>query len=635
MFPFSKANDDLPAQAGNPKYIFVVGGVMSGVGKGVAASSIGKILKAKGLSVTAIKIDPYVNVDAGTMNPTEHGEVFVLDDGYETDQDMGNYERFLDESLPEVNYMTTGRVYLEVIRRERNLEYGGKNVEVVPDVPLEVIRRIKKAQELAQADVTIVEVGGTIGEYQNIIFLEAARMLKQTNPADVAIVMVSYVPIPGNIGEMKTKPTQYAARSLNSVGLQADVILARALVALDQKRKEKIAIFCNIPTERVISAPDVESIYDVPGNYEQDGLGDILTDVLSLKRRKTDLSEWERFVDKSKKTTKEVPIAVVGKYFSSGEFVLSDVYISVLEAIKTAGYHLNVKPKITYLSSQDFETGKLPLSELDKFGGILVPGGFGATGVEGKIKVIEYARTKKIPYFGICYGMQLAVVEYARNVAGMEDAHTTEIKKDAAYPVIDIMESQKDVMEKGNYGGTMRLQIYTLETDALPAVGKVVNVCKNRIKIDRVLRHTYILLYVLFLLRNYSLPHFKKCRFITMCCSKLDTNRKRVDCTHRHRNCRVAGQVCGNGKNVRKIRIKGAVLFPYFPRGGWHGRGCNNIHRFKRFFKFVAELFARECRFSIVRIVVPGRKYICAEHDTAAAFCTKTLAPTFRVIIQE
>ena len=453
-FPFSNSPSE------SPKYIFVVGGVMSGVGKGVAASSIGKILKAKGLKVTAIKIDPYINVDAGTMNPTEHGEVFVLDDGYETDQDMGNYERFLDESLPEVNYMTTGRVYLEVIRRERNLEYGGKNVEVVPDVPLEVIRRIKKAQELAHADVTIVEVGGTIGEYQNIIFLEAARMLKQQHPKDVAVVMVSYVPIPGNIGEMKTKPTQYAARSLNSVGLQADVILARASVALDQKRKEKIAIFCNIPTERVISAPDVESIYDVPGNYEQDGLGDILTDVLALKRRATDLSEWDAFVQKSKKTTKEVPIAVVGKYFSSGEFVLSDVYISVLEAIKTAGYHLNVKPKITYLSSQDFESGKLPLSELDKFGGILVPGGFGATGVEGKIKVIEYARTHKIPYFGICYGMQLAVIEYARNVAGMKDAHTTEIKKDTQYPVIDIMESQKETVEKGNYGGTMRLGAY-------------------------------------------------------------------------------------------------------------------------------------------------------------------------------
>lgn len=452
--PFMQKADE------DPKYIFVVGGVMSGVGKGVASSSIGKILKSKGFRVTAIKIDPYINVDAGTMNPTEHGEVFVLDDGYECDQDMGNYERFLDESLPEVNYMTTGRVYLDLIRRERNLEFGGKNVEVVPDVPLEVIRRIRRAQESSKADITIVEVGGTIGEYQNIIFLEAARMLKQKHPKDVAIVMVSYVPIPGNIGEMKTKPTQYAARSLNSVGLQADVILARATVALDEKRKEKIGVFCNIPTQRVISAPDVESIYDVPGNYEQDGLGDILTDVLSLPAKKTNLREWEGFVEMSKKATEPVEIAVVGKYFSSGEFVLSDVYISVLEAIKTAAYHQNLKPKITYLSSQDFESGKMALEELNKFDGILVPGGFGSTGVEGKIKVIQYAREKKIPYFGICYGMQLAVIEYARHKAGMEDAHTAEISKDTKHPVIDIMESQKDIVEQGNFGGTMRLGAY-------------------------------------------------------------------------------------------------------------------------------------------------------------------------------
>lgn len=447
-------------ESDDPKYIFVVGGVMSGVGKGVASSSIGKILKSKGFKVTAIKIDPYINVDAGTMNPTEHGEVFVLDDGYECDQDMGNYERFLDESLPEVNYMTTGRVYLDLIRRERNLEFGGKNVEVVPDVPLEVIRRIRRAQESSKADITIVEVGGTIGEYQNIIFLEAARMLKQKHPKDVAIVMVSYVPIPGNIGEMKTKPTQYAARSLNSVGLQADVILARASVPLDEKRKEKIGVFCNIPTERVISAPDVESIYDVPGNYEKDGLGDILTDVLSLPPKKTDMREWEKFVEMSKKASEPVEIAVVGKYFSSGEFVLSDVYISVLEAIKTAAYHENLKPKITYLSSQDFESGKMQLSELDKFDGILVPGGFGSTGVEGKIKVIQYARENKIPYFGICYGMQLAVIEYARHKAGMADAHTAEISKDTKHPVIDIMESQKDIVEQGNFGGTMRLGAY-------------------------------------------------------------------------------------------------------------------------------------------------------------------------------
>ncbi|MCX6820064.1 MAG: CTP synthase [Candidatus Adlerbacteria bacterium] len=462
--------------AATPKYIFVVGGVMSGVGKGVATSSIGKILKAKGFKVTAIKIDPYINVDAGTMNPTEHGECFVLNDGYETDQDMGNYERFLDESLPEVNYMTTGRVYLEVIRRERNLEYGGKNVEVVPDVPLEVIRRITAAQANAKADVTIIEVGGTIGEYQNIIFLEAARMLKQKFPRDVAIVMVSYVPIPGNIGEMKTKPTQYAARSLNSVGLQADVILARASVPLDEKRKEKIAVFCNIPNDRVISAPDVESIYDVPGNYEKDGLGTILTDVLSLEARPTDLSDWEAFVQKSKSATEEVNIAVVGKYFSSGEFVLSDVYISVLEAIKTAAYHLGLKPKITYISSQDFQSGKLPLSELDKFAGVVVPGGFGETGVEGLIMTVQYCRENKIPYFGLCYGMQLAVIEYARNVAGLAGAHTTEIKKDAPYPVIDIMATQKDIVEKGNYGGTMRLGAYPCVvasgTTAADAYGK-------------------------------------------------------------------------------------------------------------------------------------------------------------------
>jgi len=444
----------------NPKYIFVVGGVMSGIGKGVAASSIGLILKSKGFKTTAIKIDPYINVDAGTMNPTEHGEVFVLDDGYECDQDMGNYERFLGEALPEVNYMTTGRVYLEVIRRERNLEYKGKNVEVVPDIPLEVIRRITEAQQKAAADVVLIEIGGTIGEYQNIIFLEAARMLKQKFPHDVAVVMVSYVPIPGNIGEMKTKPTQYAARSLNSVGLQADVILARAEVPIDAKRKEKIAVFCNIPAEQVISAPDVESIYDVPGNYEKDGLGDILTNILGLPKRATNLGPWEAFVQKSKNATQEVPIAVVGKYFSSGEFVLSDVYISVLEAIKTAAYHQNVKAKITYVSSQDFESGKLPLQELDKFAGVLVPGGFGETGVEGMIQTAQYCREKKIPYFGICYGMQLLVIEYARSVVGLPTAHTTEIKKDTPYPVIDIMQSQKEVIEKGAYGGTMRLGAY-------------------------------------------------------------------------------------------------------------------------------------------------------------------------------
>lgn len=433
---------------------------MSGIGKGIATSGIARILKSKGFKVTAIKIDPYINVDAGTMNPTEHGEVFVLDDGYETDQDMGNYERFLDESLPSINYMTTGRVYQEVIRRERNLEYKGKNVEVVPDIPLEVIRRIEEAQKLSGAEITLTEIGGTIGEYQNIIFLEAARMLKQKYPQDVALVMVSYVPIPSNVGEMKTKPTQYAARSLNSVGLQADIILARAEVPIDQKRKEKIAIFCNILPERVISAPDVESIYDVPLNYEQDGMGDIVCDVLGLPHRASDLGEWENFVKKSKNTGAEINIAVVGKYFDSGEFVLADSYISVLEALKHAAWHQGVKPKISYLNSKEFESGKHSLDELKQYNGIVVPGGFGDSGIEGKLMVIKYARENKIPYFGLCYGMQLMTIEYARNVANLPGANTVEIDGKTEHPVIDFMPEQKEKIAKGDYGGTMRLGGY-------------------------------------------------------------------------------------------------------------------------------------------------------------------------------
>jgi CTP synthase len=452
-----------------PKYIFVVGGVMSGIGKGIATSSIGRILKSKGFTTTAIKIDPYINVDAGTMNPTEHGEVFVLDDGYETDQDMGNYERFLGETIPSINYMTTGRVYQEVIRRERNLEYKGKNVQVVPDVPLEVLRRIKEAQKNAKADVVLVEVGGTIGEYENVLFLEAARMMRQQYPGDVAVVMLSYVPVPNNIGEMKTKPTQHASRELNNAGLQADIILARAVTPLDQKRKEKIATFCNVTPDHVISAPDVSSIYDVPLNYEKDGMGDILCDVLGLPQRKSKLDDWRAFVKKIKKNSKkEIKIAVAGKYFHSGEFVLSDVYISVLEALKHAAAHLGVSVAIDYLDTKDSDshdkeaaswTGSR-LKDLSQYDGILVPGGFGETGVEGKIRIIQYARENKIPYFGLCYGMQLMVIEYARHVARLKDANTAEINPNAKHVVIDVMLDQKDKLVKADYGGTMRLGSY-------------------------------------------------------------------------------------------------------------------------------------------------------------------------------
>jgi CTP synthase len=450
------------ASKGNvtPKYIFVVGGVMSGVGKGVTTSSIALLLSSRGLNVTAMKIDPYINVDAGTMNPTEHGETFVLKDGLETDQDMGNYERFLGKDLPSINYMTTGSVYLSVIQKERNLEYGGRNVEVVPDIPLEVISRIKKAQKAAAADVTLIEVGGTVGEYQNVLFLEAVRMMKTEYPDDVAVVMVSYLPVPGSIGEMKTKPTQTAVRTLNSAGVFADLIIARSPVAVDQKRKEKIATFCNVKAENVISAPDVQSIYDIPLNYESDKLSERLCHVLGIPTKKTpDLSAWKKFVTRSKNNNDVVKIAVVGKYFSSGDFVLSDVYISVLEAIKYSAYALNLKPEITYLGAQTF-ADKDRLKELKKYDGILVPGGFGKTGIDGKLNVIEYARKQKIPYFGICYGMQLMVLEYARNILKLKDASTEEINPKAKDLVVGIMEEQREKIAKKDMGGTMRLGQY-------------------------------------------------------------------------------------------------------------------------------------------------------------------------------
>lgn len=448
------------AKGTKTKYIFVVGGVMSGVGKGIASSSIGKILQSRGLTVTAIKIDPYINVDAGTMNPTEHGEVFVLGDGYETDQDMGNYERFMGLSLDRGNYMTTGSVYKSVIDRERNLEYGGKCVEVVPHIPMEVIGRIKKAGKKASADVVIIEIGGTIGEYQNILFLEAARMMKIDRPDDVLVVLVSYLPVPNKIGEMKTKPTQYASRTLNSAGLQADIIIARSDMPLDEKRKEKLATFCSLRKDSIVSAPDVESIYDVPINFEKDKLSDVLLRKLSLHAKKSRLGEWEKLVERAKKAEKPVRIAVVGKYFKTGAFVLSDVYISVLEALKHASFAVGRKPEISWLDSEEYEENPKTLSELKQYDGVLIPGGFGSRGVEGKIKAIEFCRTNQIPYFGLCYGMQLLVIEYARHVAGIKDAHTTEIDPKTKVPVIDIMPEQREKLRHKDYGGSMRLGSY-------------------------------------------------------------------------------------------------------------------------------------------------------------------------------
>lgn len=443
-----------------PKYIFVVGGVMSGVGKGITTSSLGNILQARGFNVTAFKIDPYINVDAGTMNPTEHGETFVLADGHETDQDMGNYERFLDITLDRDNYMTTGLVYKTVIEKERNLEYKGRCVQVVPDIPREVISRIKRSVAKHKADIAIIEIGGTVGEYENILFLEAVRMLKIENPADVITVMVSYVPTPSKVGEMKTKPTQHAVRTLNGTGIQPDFIVARADKPLDEKRKEKIAIFCNVRTEDVISAPDVETIYDVPTNFEKDHLSDLVLGKLGLKAKKNNDGAWAKQVKKLKSAEKTLKIAIVGKYFKTGDYVLTDAYISVIEALKHAACAEGVKLEMDWLDSTEFEENPKSVSALKKYAGILIPGGFGSRGIEGKIKVIEYCRKNKLPYFGLCYGMQLMVIEFARNVAGLKGAHTAEVNAKAPHVVVDIMPEQKEKLAKRDYGATMRLGQY-------------------------------------------------------------------------------------------------------------------------------------------------------------------------------
>ncbi|MEK7500570.1 MAG: CTP synthase [Patescibacteria group bacterium] len=444
----------------NPKYIFVVGGVMSGVGKGVTAASIGKILQSRGFEVTAIKIDPYVNVDAGTMNPTEHGEVFVLDDGMECDQDMGNYERFLDRDLTRTNYMTTGSVYQAVINRERNLEYGGRCVEVVPHIPLEILSKIDRAVLKNKADIVIVEIGGTVGEYQNILFLEAARMLKLKKPDDVLLALVSYLPSQGGGGELKTKPTQYAVRTLNAGGLQPDIIVARAIVPLDKKRKEKIAFNCNMNEADIISAPDVASICEIPINFEKDAISDVILKKLKLKPRGRDLKEWVKLTNTIRRAQKSVDIAIVGKYFSSGSFVLADSYISVIEAIKHAAYYFGRRPNLVWLDAEDYEKTPQALKGLSKYQGVVVPGGFGHRGVEGKIKAIKYCREKKIPYLGLCYGMQLATIEFARHAAGLKKAHTTEVDGATPYPVIDIMPDQGQKILEKNYGATMRLGAY-------------------------------------------------------------------------------------------------------------------------------------------------------------------------------
>ena len=442
------------------KFIVVAGGVISGVGKGVTTASIARILVEYGYKVTSIKIDPYINYDAGTLRPTEHGEVWVADDGGEIDQDLGTYERFLDVDIPKKNNLTTGQVYGKIIEKERSGKYLGKTVQFIPHVPDEIKERVTKAGE--GYDIALVEIGGTIGDYENIPFLFAMKSLEREIGKDnVTYVLITYLPVPSHIEEMKTKPTQQAIRLLGETGIIPDFIICRAKRALDSVRKNKIETYANIPSDHVISEPDIETVYSIPLDLEKEKLGLKILEELKLKPKKSlELGEWKRLVEKIKNPKKNVRVAIVGKYIDIGDFSLADSYTSINQSLIHAGAALNVGVDISWVDAKTFENSKDKINSLKDFDGVIVPGGFGGSGVEGKIKAVQYCRENDIPYLGLCYGLQMAVIEFARNICGMENANTTENDKNTKFPVIDILSSQKAIMEKSDYGGTMRLGAY-------------------------------------------------------------------------------------------------------------------------------------------------------------------------------
>lgn len=428
-----------------PKYIVVTGGVLSGLGKGIVTSSIALLLKSRGYKITAIKIDPYLNCDAGTMNPFQHGEVFVLEDGGEVDLDLGNYERFLDINLSRDNNITTGKVYKNVIEKERRGDYLGKTVQIVPHITDEIKSWIRRVAEERDADICVVEIGGTVGDIESMPFLEAVRQLHlEEGEENVVFVHTTLVPVLKVVGEQKTKPTQHSVKELRAIGISPDIIVARSTEPLKKETKQKISLFCNVPVDAVFSSPDVECIYEVPLVLEEQGLSKYILGKLNLSYREADLDEWRDFVGRIKNASKVVNVAMVGKYTALG-----DSYISILEAFRHAGAELDTKVNVVWIEAEEIEEGR----EIGDVDAILVPGGFGERGAEGKIMAIKYARENNIPFLGICFGFQLAVVEYGRNVVGL-DCHSTEIKPDTKHPIIMILPEQYGVQQ---LGGTMRL----------------------------------------------------------------------------------------------------------------------------------------------------------------------------------
>ena len=443
------------------RYIFISGGVISGLGKGVATASIAFLLKSAGFKVNIVKIDMYLNIDAGTMNPLEHGEVFVASDGLETDQDLGNYERFLGRRLGRKNYLTAGQLYQRILEKERALKYDGICVEAYHEVPRETIKFLRRAAK--NSDFLLVELGGTVGEYQNVLFFEAARRLKIKQPNNVFFIHLVYLMTPSFLGEMKTKPAQQSIFELNRLGISPDFLVCRGEKLPDKRRIKKLALAAALDREFIFSAPDTSPVYRVPLILQEQGfLAEFFKKVdrpvkkPTLLAHRQELVKWQRLIKKIDSASKEVRIAICGKYYLSGNFSLKDAYVSVVESLKIAAWHQGINPEIVWVDAEKVEK-EGPEKFLRSVAGVIVPGGFGGRGVEGKIEVIRWVRENKIPYLGLCYGMQLAAVEFARNVAGLKKAHSTEINPQTPYPVIHIMPDQEKKLLSRQYGATMRL----------------------------------------------------------------------------------------------------------------------------------------------------------------------------------
>ncbi|MFD2673417.1 CTP synthase [Marinicrinis sediminis] len=434
------------------KYIFVTGGVVSSLGKGITAASLGRLLKNRGFKVTIQKFDPYINVDPGTMSPYQHGEVFVTDDGAETDLDLGHYERFIDINLSKANNVTTGKVYSSVITKERRGEYLGGTVQVIPHITNEIKDRVYRAGRESGSEVVITEIGGTVGDIESLPFLEAIRQIKsEVGRENVMYIHVTLIPYLKAAGEVKTKPTQHSVKELRSIGIQPQVIVCRTEHSLTDEMKRKLALFCDIDANAVVEARDAETLYEIPLMMRDQGLDQIVMNHLKMPNRELDMTEWEQLVNKVKSLKKSVEIAIVGKYVA-----LHDAYLSIVESLSHAGFDSNAEVKIRWVNAEEvFEDNVHEL--LGGIDGILVPGGFGDRGIEGKVAAIRYAREQRIPFFGICLGMQVAVIEYARSLGLLEGANSSEINPSTTYPVIDLLPEQKDIED---LGGTMRLGLY-------------------------------------------------------------------------------------------------------------------------------------------------------------------------------